>query len=245
MNLSKTEVKRFWNKASCGEELFLKGNSIIEKFENQIKNRYEIEPFILPFAAFNDWKDKKVLEIGVGLGADHQMFAEAGADLNGVDLTDRAIKYTHDRLEIFGLKSRLEVADAENLPFPQNNFDLVYSWGVIHHSPDTQKAASEIHRVLKKGGIAKIMIYHKYSLMGFMLWIRYALLKGRFNKSLDDIYAEYIESSGTKAYSIKQAKVLFSDFSEIKKIKIELSSGDLLMEHSGQRHKERTPVKLC
>jgi ubiquinone/menaquinone biosynthesis C-methylase UbiE len=165
------------------------------------------------------------------------MFAEAGADLNGVDLTDRAIKYTHDRLEIFGLKSRLEVADAENLPFPQNNFDLVYSWGVIHHSPDTQKAATEIHRVLKKGGIAKIMIYHKYSLVGFMLWIRYALLKGRFNKSLDDIYAEYLESSGTKAYSIKQAKALFSDFSEIINIKIELSSGDLLMEHSGQRHR--------
>lgn len=87
-----------------------------------------------------------------GLGADHQRFAEAGAVLTGVDLTPHAIEMTRQRFKKLGLKSNLKVGDAECLNFPANSFDIVYSWGVIHHSPDTQKAVNEIFRVLKPGG---------------------------------------------------------------------------------------------
>ena len=114
-------------------------------------------------------------------------------------------------------------------------FDLVYSWGVIHHSPDTEKALSEVFRVLKPGGTAKIMVYHKYSLVGFYLWIRYALFSLKPFTSLESIYSRYLESPGTKAYSKKEAHQLFSDFTNVA-LRIELSHGDLLSELAGQRH---------
>lgn len=113
--------------------------------------RYELEPFILDFAEFEKYRGKKVLEIGVGLGADHQKFAEAGAELYGIDLTERAVEFVRKRFEIMGLHFHLKTGDAEHLDFPDETFDLVYSWGVIHHTPDTSKAAKEILRVLRGG----------------------------------------------------------------------------------------------
>lgn len=130
------------------------------------------------------------------------------------------------------------VADAENLPFAKETFHCVYSWGVIHHSPDTAKAVSEIFRVLKPGGEARIMVYHKYSLVGAMLWVRYALLSGKPFTTLSEIYSRHLESPGTKAYSASEARRLFSAFSNVS-LEIELSHGDLLSEHAGQRHRGR------
>lgn len=117
-----------------------------------------------------------MLEIRVGLGADHQRFAEAGAELWGIDLTERAVEHTYKRMSCFGLSSYLAVGDAEALDFPENTFDRIYSWGVLHHSPDTPKAVSEALRVLRPGGRGSIMIYNKWSMVGVMLWLRYALL---------------------------------------------------------------------
>jgi len=147
----KQQVYNFWNEASCGENLYLTGADS-KGFEIQSQRRYELEPFILDFARFDEFKRKKVLEIGVGLGADHQKFVEAGADLYGIDLTDRAVAHTRNRLNCFNLKSTLNVGDAEQLAFTDETFDLVYSWGVLHHSPETPKAIAEVWRVLKWGG---------------------------------------------------------------------------------------------
>lgn len=235
MEENKQSVKDFWNEASCGEKLYMKGEDEIEKFENQLKVRYELEPFILPFAEFDKKKNQKVLEVGVGLGADHQMFAQNGADMYGCDLTERAIEMTKKRFDLLGLKSNLAVSDAENLPYENSYFDSVYSYGVIHHSPNTQVAADEIYRVLKKGGKASIMIYHKYSMVGFMLWLRYGLMALKPFRSLNFIYSHYLESPGTKAYSVKEAKKMFQKFSEVK-IETRLGHGDLLSSSAGQRH---------
>jgi len=147
----KQQVYNFWNEACCGEDLYLTGADS-KGFEIQSQRRYELEPFILDFARFDEFKRKKVLEIGVGLGADHQKFVEAGADLYGIDLTDRAVAHTRNRLNCFNLKSTLNVGDAEQLAFTDETFDLVYSWGVLHHSPETPKAIAEVWRVLKWGG---------------------------------------------------------------------------------------------
>lgn len=236
MEKSKLDVKNFWNEGSCGEELYLKGSNEIEAYNNQAAVRYRLEPYILRFANFEDAKNKKVLEIGVGLGAEHQKFAEAQADLYGIDLTERAIQNTTRRLSIFGLKSRLQVGDAERLDFSDNFFDIIYSWGVIHHSPDTPRAVKEIYRTLKLGGEARIMIYHKKSFVGYMLWVRYALFRLQPFTSLKEIYSKYLESPGTKAYSVKEAKELFSDFSSVS-IETVLTHGDLLASEAGQRHK--------
>jgi len=231
----KEEVRRFWDDASCGEKLYLQGFTK-EDYINHSKQRYFLEPDILKFGEFARFKGKKTLEIGVGLGADHQQLAEAGAVLTGVDLTPRAIGHTQRRFELLGLKSELQVGDAENLPFPDASFDAVYSWGVLHHSPDTQKAINEVHRVLKPGGFAKIMIYHKYSMIGYMLWLRYALIRGRPFTSLEEIYSKYLESPGTKAYSREGARKLFSKFN-IVSMASPLSHADLLTSDVGQRHR--------
>lgn len=234
MNQEKKLVHDFWNTSSCGEVLYLDGDDR-DAYILQSKIRYELEPQILDFVQFNLYKDKEILEIGVGLGSDHQKFAEAGARLKGVDLTERAVEHACKRMKIFDLNSEIYIADAENLPFNDNSFDLVYSWGVLHHTPNTKKAVSQVFRVLKNGGEAKIMIYHKYSFVGYMLWVRYALLKFKPFTSLSEIYEKYLESPGTKAFSSKEAYDLFSKFQHVE-IKTILTHGDLLTSEAGQRH---------
>lgn len=230
----KQRVHDFWNEAACGENLYLQGTDR-QNYESQARKRYELEPYIAGFAGFDRARGKRILEIGVGLGADHQRFAEAGAVLAGIDLTGRAVEHTARRLAAFGLSSQLAVGDAERLDFPDESFDLVYSWGVLHHSPDTPRVVAEVWRVLKRGGTAKAMIYHAWSLVGLMLWIRYALLGLRPWLSLREIYARYLESPGTKAYSVGEARRLFSAFSEVS-IRVVLTHGDLLESMAGQRH---------
>lgn len=234
MDVSKKSVHDFWNEASCGERLLLPEHTK-EGFAQQSATRYQLEPETLSFAQFQRWRGKKVLEIGVGLGADHQSFAEHGAILSGVDLTERAIEHTRYRFRLLELQSDLQVADAEQLPFETDTFDLVYSWGVLHHSPDTARAIAEVFRILKPGGEAKIMIYHKWSFVGFMLWVRYALLRCNPLVMMQEIYARYLESPGTKAYSIGEAQALFSRFAAVK-ISTVLTHGDLLSSEAGQRH---------
>ncbi|MEB3330046.1 MAG: class I SAM-dependent methyltransferase [Candidatus Sericytochromatia bacterium] len=231
----KREVQAFWNQASCGEALYLV-SSDREGYEAQARQRYALEPYIPAFAGFEGSHGKDVLEIGVGLGADHQRFAEAGARLVGIDLTPRAIEHTRARLTAFGLTSRLEVGDAECLPFPDGSFDVVYAWGVLHHSPDTSRAIQEVWRVLRPGGEARVMVYHTWSLVGLMLWLRYALLRLRPWLSLRDIYARHLESPGTKAYTRAEARQLFAAFRDVR-IQTVLTHGDLLTSAAGQRHR--------
>lgn len=224
----------FWDEAACGETLLLPSHDLLG-FTAQAAARYRLEPYIIPFADFEGSSHLKVLEIGLGLGADHERFAQAGAKLSGIDLTPRAVNITRQRLELQFLASDLCVGDAESLPYPDNSFDRVYSWGVIHHSPDTPRAAQEILRVLKPGGEFRVMVYHTWSIVGLMLWIRYGLLRGRPWTRLKKIYSERLESPGTKTYSRLGAAALFAGATEVK-CRIELTHGDLLESGAGQRH---------
>lgn len=233
----KDEVRGFWDEASCGERLYLSG-ATLDGFRRQSQERYRLEPFIAPFAQFDSTAGLRVLEIGVGLGADHQRFAEAGARLTGIDLTARAVEFTRERFSALGLSSDLRQGDAEHLDFPDDTFDLVYSWGVLHHSPDTPRAVNEVFRVLKPGGVARVMIYHTNSLVGVMLWLRFGLATGRPWMSLAEVYAKHLESPGTKAYSIEQARRLFHRYVDVE-IRTELTHGDLLSSDAGQRHPGR------
>lgn len=237
MKAAKQAVLEHWDRASCGEELYLEG-ATLEGYRQQARSRYQLEPYIEEFAEFATARGRLVLEIGVGLGADHERFAAAGAQLSGIDLSARAVGHVRRRLSLSGLSSQLLVADAERLPFAEAAFDMVYSWGVIHHSPDTAAAVGEIHRVLRPGGRARIMIYHRWSLVGYMLWLRYGLARLRPWTSLDSIYARYLESPGTKAYSRRQARALFGAFREVR-IETQLTHGDLLESQAGQRHEGR------
>jgi SAM-dependent methyltransferase len=232
VNNDKQAVHDFWDAASCGETLYLQARD----YAAQASKRYELEPYIAPFADFAAAEGRDVLEIGVGLGADHQRYSEAGARLTGVDLTERAVEHTRQRLAASNLRSQLRVADAEKLPFDDASFDIVYSWGVLHHSPNTPRAIDEVWRVLRAGGSARVMIYHKYSIVGYMLWVRYGLLAGRPGRTLAEIYAQHLESPGTKAYTVEEARRLFARFSSVQ-IETVLTHGDLLASDVGQRHR--------
>jgi SAM-dependent methyltransferase len=236
MDTAKQAVLDFWEAASCGEG-YARGDDLAARLAAVREARYSLEPYLPPFADFPSGRDRDVLEIGVGMGCDHREWALAGPrSLTGVDLTQRAIDFTHEHLALDGLGSDLRVADAERLPFDDESFDVVYSWGVLHHSPDTTRAFREVHRVLRPGGVAKIMIYHTHSLTGYMLWARYALLAGRPWRTLRRVYAEHLESPGTKAYSSTEARSLCRDFARVE-VKVQLNHGDLLEGGVGQRHR--------
>jgi SAM-dependent methyltransferase len=231
----KEQLREFWDARSCGE-VYASGEDARAYYETHRRQRYALESYLRPFARFHEFAGQDVLEIGVGMGADHAEIASAGPrSLCGIDLTPRAIAHTRERLGLLGLRSELRVADAENLPFATGSFDRIYSWGVIHHSPNTQAAVDEIHRVLREGGSARIMIYQRHSLVGFMLWLRYALLAGRPWSSLEEIYDRHLESPGTKAYTPAQGRALFAAFRDLS-VRTQLSFGDLLEGQVGQRH---------
>ena len=120
-----------------------------------------------PFGLFVDFdalRGKDVLDVGCGSGIATQMLAEAGANVTAVDLTDWAVETTRRRLAAFGLEGDVRREDAEQLPFADESFDLVFSWGVIHHSSDMDRALAELVRVCRRGGRIVIMVYHRHSL---------------------------------------------------------------------------------
>ncbi len=232
----KVDVHDFWNSQSCGEAYAEAEDGF--NFSTQERIRYALEPYIFEFARFGDAPGRDVLEIGVGMGADHLMWARAKPkSLSGIDLTSRAIDFTRDRLTLEGFASDLRISDAENLPFESGSFDIVYSWGVMHHSPDTQACFREAARVLRPAGVARVMVYNTWSIVGAMLWLRYGLLSGRPLRPMGDIYAEHLESPGTKAYTPRQAQEMFrkAGFRDIR-VRVQLSHGDLLQGEVGARH---------
>src|SRR5438309_4220848 len=159
----KERVRTFWQAHPCGTKFTDAEISTREFYERVEAHRYEKEWHIPEAADFASAKDLRVLEIGCGMGTDGAQFAQAGADYTGVDLTDAAIELARKRFELSGLPGNFQVADAENLEFPDESFDVVYSHGVLHHTPDTARAVREIHRVLKPGGRAIVMLYHRGS----------------------------------------------------------------------------------
>lgn len=159
----KDRVRAFWQAHPCGTKFTDAEIGTREFFASLEAHRYAKEWHIPAAADFAGARGLRVLEIGCGVGTDGAQFAEAGADYTGVDLTDAAIELARKRFELFGLKGHFEVADAENLDFPNDSFDVVYSHGVLHHTPDIEAAVREIHRVLKPGGRAIVMVYHRGS----------------------------------------------------------------------------------
>src|ERR1700751_3152872 len=141
----KGEVRRFWNSEPCGTR-YLEGE---DERASHANARYELEPHIPEFAQFASARGLYVLEVGVGIGADYLEWLKAGAIATGVDISRSSIEQAHRRCQQAGYSPDLQVADAEHLPFPDESFDLVYSYGVMHHSPDTARCLREARRVLK------------------------------------------------------------------------------------------------
>lgn len=130
---------------------------------------------------------KKLLDIGCGNAYVTCLYAGAGAGVSAIDLTEKAVELTKSRLNIQGLSAEVQKADAENLPFDDQSFDVVVSFGVLHHTPDTEKALAEIFRVLKPGGRILLMLYHRNSFAYQLLFrIKRLIQPGWRGKSADD-----------------------------------------------------------
>ncbi|MEW6202383.1 MAG: class I SAM-dependent methyltransferase [bacterium] len=165
----KRDMQRFYTgiRKTLERQIFEKITYDENFFRDTERYKYECYPYLNELMEFNLHIDERILEIGVGQGVDHSMFTRNGADTYGIDLTFKHLEITGKRFDFLGLKPKLTQADAEQLPFRDNSFDLVYSWGVIHHVPDMQSVINEIHRVLKPGGKVIAMFYHKNSIWFF------------------------------------------------------------------------------
>lgn len=212
----KQRVRDFWEADPCGSEHTHAPEGSAEFFAEVERTRYELEPYIAAYADFAGSKGRRVLEIGVGLGTDFVQFARAGAHVTGVDLTDHAVQLVRKRLELDGLEGEVQRADAEALPFEDAAFDRVYSWGVLHHTPDTQKSVNEAIRVLRPGGELCVMLYGRHSWVAYGMWIRHALLAGKPRRSLADVLSAHMESEGTKAYTKGELRQLFAQLEELR-----------------------------
>jgi ubiquinone/menaquinone biosynthesis C-methylase UbiE len=210
------DVRKYWEREPCGTSPEIVGGLTAhtrEWFEQVENYRYQVEGYIHSVAQFTRHRGKTVLEVGVGAGTDHLQWARAGCTCYGVDLTDAAIETTRERLQLYGLRSDLRRIDAESLPFDDGMFDVVYSWGVIHHSAHPERIIAEIHRVLKPGGRFIGMMYGRHSVIALRFWVRHALLAGRPWRSLSEVIATEVESAGTKAYTVAELRRLFRAFS--------------------------------
>ena len=204
----KNQVKAFWNSECCDTQHTVAGKFTREYFEQIEQWRYADQPFIHSFAQFSRYHGKRVLEVGFGAGTDFIQWLRAGARATGVDLTEEALAHLTHRVEVYHLPppEDLRVADAENLPFASDSFDLGYSWGVLHHSPNTPRAVAELVRVVRPGGEIKVMLYNRRCLCIFKCWVRHALLAGRPWKNFHWVMWHHLESIGTKGYT--KAEVL-------------------------------------
>jgi ubiquinone/menaquinone biosynthesis C-methylase UbiE len=227
----KQEVRAHWEAESAGVRYGTSDDDLT--FYRQVReSRYQLEPYIPGFANFGAFAGKDILEIGVGAGVDFSNWVDAGAKATGVDLTEAGLAHTRQQLRIVdALPDSYELmrADAENLPFDDGAFDLVYSWGVLHHTPDTRAAFAEALRVLKPGGTIKAMVYHTPSWTGWMLWAIHGLLRGRPLKSPKQLVYERLESPGTKVFSVRQITDLLQETGfENVSARTQLGPGDLL-----------------
>ena len=126
-------------------------------------HRYALEPDILEVVQFERWVGRDVLEAGCGLATDGMRFVRAGARYTGMDFSPTALEHARRRLELEDGAAEFVHGSITDLPFPDASFDLVYSNGVIHHLSETQRAIKEFHRVLRPGGTAIVMVYHRRS----------------------------------------------------------------------------------
>jgi 2-polyprenyl-3-methyl-5-hydroxy-6-metoxy-1,4-benzoquinol methylase len=227
LSKEKQRAREQWSEDPCGavygrEQEF----GTREFFDAVERHRYaEYAPWMPAVMGFNDFAGAHLLEVGCGMGTDLLQFARGGAKVTGVDLTSRSIEISRQHLTVYGERGDFAISDGESLPFADESFDVVYSNGVLHHTPDTAGAVREVHRVLRPGGQARVMLYHRGSAAYWGdIILRHGVLHGELlrGSSPADImskYVEFNESGGrplVKVYSRRQARQLFSMFREVK-----------------------------
>ena len=210
------DVKAFWDKRPCNIRHSTKPTGTIEYFNEVEQRKYFVEPHIPSFAEFEKWQGKRVLEIGCGIGTEAINFARNGALLTIIELSKESLELTKKRFSVFGLTANFILGNAEdldNLLSNKDEFDLIWSFGVIHHSPNPKKILEKCKKFLKNDGELRIMVYSKISYKLFYLMKETGIWD--FG-SLDELISSYSEAQTgcpiTYSYTLEDAKRLFSDF---------------------------------
>ena len=188
--------------------------SISEEFAHP---EFGSEPFS-ELINLQELKGKKVLEIGCGMGSHSGLIARYAKELTSIDITETAVNTTNKRFELFGLQNAKAInVDAENMPFENESFDFIWSWGVIHHSNNTDKIAKEINRVLKIGGKASVMIYNKNSTRYYIHGLYQGIFRLKFLRynSLYKVNMTFTDGFIARHYTRKSARNLFKEFTDI------------------------------
>ncbi|MCL5875968.1 MAG: class I SAM-dependent methyltransferase [Candidatus Dependentiae bacterium] len=224
--ISIEKVKEFWDRRPCNIRHSNKPFGTREYFDEVEKRKYFVEPHIPGFAEFEKWRGKSVLEIGCGIGTEAINFARHGAKLTIIELSSESLEVTKKRFEVFGLSANFILGSAEELDTlisQEAQFDLIWSFGVIHHSPHPEIIVKHCKNLLKEEGELRMMIYSKFSYKLFYLMKEMAVWD--FG-ALDELIAAYSEAQTncpiTYSYTINQAKQLFEDLTilDIKKAHI-------------------------
>ena len=226
MEQEKLEAIKQWTNDPCGS-LYAKEHREGSKefFEAFIKQRREIDvPWLKRLIDEIDVKNKLVLDIGCGMGSDLLNFAQNGANVIGIDLVTKHLDLAKGLFAYNGYSAHFLKMDAESLSFASNSVDIIYSFGVLHHTPNIQKAISETHRVLKPKGLAIIGLYHRDS---WHYWINLIIIQGLvrgklLRMSVNDLLSTNVEFSRINAkplvrvYSKRESRNLFKDFFDAK-----------------------------
>jgi SAM-dependent methyltransferase len=169
------KVKNYWNERPCNIKHSNKNIGTKEYFEEVENRRYKVEPHILEFAQFDKYKNKKVLEIGCGIGTDTISFLKGGAILTSVDISEQSVALTKRRLEIYGYDADVRYANAEKMTefLEPTKFDLVYSFGVLHHTPNPVEAFKQVKNFMNNESEFKMMLYHKGAFKVFQILEEY------------------------------------------------------------------------
>jgi 2-polyprenyl-3-methyl-5-hydroxy-6-metoxy-1,4-benzoquinol methylase len=189
------DVRNYWDARPCNVRHSRKPVGSREYFDEVEARKYFVEPHIPGFAEFERWKGKRVLEVGCGIGTDSINFARAGADLTAVDLSGESLHIAEQRARVMGVADRIKFvqANAEELTSAVSGepYDLIYSFGVVHHTPRPERALEEMRALAAPGGVLKLMVYHRRSWK--VLSIAVTQGRGRFWKT-DELVAMHSEA---------------------------------------------------
>jgi 2-polyprenyl-3-methyl-5-hydroxy-6-metoxy-1,4-benzoquinol methylase len=207
------EVQRYWDARPCNVRHSRKPLGSRGYFDEVEARKYFVEPHIPDFAEFERWESKRVLEVGCGIGTDSINFARAGARVTAVDLSGESLRIAAERANVMGVADRIRFvqANAEELrsELDTERYDLVYSFGVVHHTPHPERALAEMRALTAPGGTLKLMVYHRRSWKVF--WIVALQEGGRFWET-DELVARHSEAQTgcpvTFTYTRREAREL-------------------------------------
>lgn len=188
-------VADYWNARPCNIRHSARPVGTREYFDEVEARKYFVEPHILRLAEFPRWRGRRVLDVGCGIGTATITFARHGARVTAVDLSEESVALARRRAEVCGLDRQIDfyVANAEELSrsIPIANYDLIYSFGVVHHTPHPERAIAEMRRYAGPGSTLKLMVYHRRSWKSLSVLLGYG--RGRFWR-FPELIARYSEA---------------------------------------------------